>query len=148
MGSRPERADHLGAEVGGRHAVGEAAGAAGLEIDGPPYVRYHDWGDATADLEIGFPVRGEPAAMARHATMGEAVPGGGPGRSALPGGPCAALVHVGPYPDLPATWGRLMNWIWEQGLDPAGPPWESYPDNPDLVAPADLRTEVVRPLRA
>lgn len=127
--------------------VGARIEAAGLVIDGPPYVRYHDWGDQTADLEIGFPVRDDAAAVAALASVPGLVAGGVPGSSSLPGGPCAVLVHVGPYPDLPTTWGRLMTWIWDHDLEPAGAMWESHIDNPDLVDHAVLRTEVIRPVR-
>lgn len=125
-------------------AVGARIEAAVLAIDGPPFVRYRDWGGETADLEIGFPVAGDAAVIA---AIPDVLPGGVPGRSMLPGGPCAVIEHVGPYPDLPATWGRLMTWIWDRNLGPAGPTWESYIDNPVLVDAAVLRTEVVRPLR-
>jgi effector-binding domain-containing protein len=126
--------------------VGARIAAAGLAVDGPPYVRYHDWGGETADLEIGFPVAGDATATGATA-LAAAAPGGEPGRSSLPGGRCVVAVHVGPYHDLPATWGRLMTWIWDRDLEPAGPTWESYIDNPDLVNPAALRTEVIRPIR-
>ncbi|HYO44553.1 MAG TPA: GyrI-like domain-containing protein [Candidatus Limnocylindrales bacterium] len=125
-------------------AVAARIEASGLVVDGPPYVRYHDWGDETADLEIGFPVGGSAAVIS---VLPEASAGGSPGRSLLPGGPCAVLVHVGPYQDLPASWGRLMTWMWDRDLPPSGPMWESYVDNPDLVDPAALRTEVLRPIR-
>lgn len=125
-------------------AVGARIEADGLAIDGPPFVRYLDWGGETADLEIGFPVAGVAAVAP---ALPDALPGAGPGRSMLPGGPAAVIEHVGPYPDLPATWGRLMTWIWDRDLEPAGPTWESYVDSPILVDVAILRTEVVRPLR-
>jgi effector-binding domain-containing protein len=117
--------------------------ALGLVVAGPPYVRYHGWGDETADLELGFPVDAEAARLPPLDACAE----GEPGRTSLPGGQCAVIVHVGPYPELPASWGRLQAWAWDQGLEPAGPPWESYLDNPGLVAPAAVRTEVVRPVR-
>jgi fermentation-respiration switch protein FrsA (DUF1100 family) len=126
-------------------AAGARITAAGLTVDGPPIVRYLEWGGATADLEIGFPVAGPAAAIEG---LPAAVPGAGPGRSALPGGRCVVAEHVGPYQDLPATWGRLMAWVWDRGLEPAGPVWESYTDNPDLTEPALLRTEVIRPIRS
>jgi effector-binding domain-containing protein len=128
-----------------RHLPGLAARmpALGLAVEGPPYVRYRDWGDETADLELGFPVDAEAASL----PLLDACRDGEPGRSSLPGGPCAVIVHVGPYRELPASWGRLEAWIWDQGLAPAGPPWESYLDNPGLVAPGAVRTEVIRPLR-
>ena len=125
-------------------AVGARIEAAGLAIDGPPIVRYLDWGGDTADLEVGFPVAGSPAVIA---SLSEAAAGAGPGRSRLPGGPCVVLVHVGTYQDLPSAWGRLMTWIWDRDLEPSGPMWESYTDNPDLTEPAALRTEVIRPIR-
>lgn len=115
----------------------------GLAIDGPPYVRYCEWGAGTADLELGFPVSGDPAALAPLDACTE----GDPGSSTLPGGPCAVVLHQGSYAGLPITWGRLQTWIWDQGLEPAGPPWESYLDSPDLVVPGVLRTEVIRPVR-
>jgi effector-binding domain-containing protein len=128
-----------------RHLPALAARLAslGLAIDGPPYVRYHDWGGESADLELGFPVEAEAATLAPLDTCAD----GEAGRSSLPGGPCAVIVHVGPYPELPASWGRLQAWARDRGLEPEGPPWESYLDDPGLVAPAGLRTEVLRPVR-
>ena len=130
-------------------AVRARIGAAGLAIGGPPYVRYHDWGNETADLEIGFPVAAPGAtALATLAALPVAAAGGAPGRSSLPGGPSAVALHIGPRPDLPVTWGRLMTWTWDRDLASAGPTWESYVDDTDLVDAPVLRTEVFRPIRA
>jgi AraC family transcriptional regulator len=114
----------------------------GLAIAGPPYVRYHAWGHDLADVELGFPVAGPVGALPALAacTPGEM------GATSLPGGRAAVLVHVGPYTDLPAAYTRLDDWCRTRGLHPAGGPWESYVDNPDVVPPASLRTDVVFPL--
>jgi effector-binding domain-containing protein len=55
---------------------------------------------------------------------------------------------VGPYDTLPATWGRLLAWAGDRALEPGGPPWESYLDDPDLVDAALLRSELVQPVRS
>lgn len=141
---RPMATVDVGALVD-HHLPGIAAltPALGVGLAGPPYVRYHDWGDEVADLELGFPVDREADGLPPL----EACADGEPGRASLPGGTCAVIVHVGPYPELPVSWGRLQAWVWDQGLEPAGPPWESYLDNADLVDPGAVRTEVIRPLR-
>jgi effector-binding domain-containing protein len=136
------------ADIGGlvgRHLPAMARGtipSLGLGIAGPPFVRYHAWGGDTADIELGFPVDGKPGG---HGAGGDDRLGE-PAAVVLPGGPALVLVHVGPYPDLPTTWGRMDDALAERGLVAAGAPWESYVDNPDLVDPARLRTEVIQPV--
>lgn len=124
--------------------LGRRLAEAGLEIAGPPYVRYRDFGGETADLELGFPVPGE-AAGAWQPIQEELGPDE-PGLTVLPGGRAAVADHVGPYAELHRTWRALEAWIATGDLAVAGAPWESYTDNPDLVEPAALRTRVVMPV--
>ena len=76
------------------------------------------------------------------------VPSGEVGRSELPGGPVAKVVHRGPYDGLKGTYDALHEWIHAQpGYDDGPGPWESYVDSPsDASDMSQLRTEVVWPL--
>lgn len=117
-------------------------GELGVVPSGPPFGRYHEFGPEQVDVEIGIPV---PEPVTSLAPLGE-VPAGQPGASELPGGPAAVTVHRGGYDGLPATYERLHEWIHEQGEAEGGGPWESYLDDPQLVDPAEVRTEVTWPL--
>jgi effector-binding domain-containing protein len=113
----------------------------GREPAGPPYGRYHAWGEH-ADVEIGVPVD-MPVAGLRPVTetRDDEI-----GSSELPGGRAAVLVLIGPYAGLPQAYERLGSWIADHGLERGGAPWESYVDDPSEVPEAELRTEVVWPL--
>jgi hypothetical protein len=115
----------------------------GGEMTGAPYGRYFAWGGDEVDVEIGL-VLAKPLEALRP--LGD-VPAGEMGSSALPAGPAAVATHWGAYDGLPATYGRLHDWIHAQGREDSLGPWESYVDDPDSVTdPANLRTEVCYPL--
>ena len=66
----------------------------------------------------------------------------------LPGGPAAVTMHTGPYDKLQDAYAALETWIEAQGLQPAGPPWESYITDPgDVPDPKDWKTEVFWPVK-
>lgn len=109
----------------------------GIAIVGPPFARYHGPPAETVDLEVGFPT----ARPVRPA--GDIVP------STLPGGRLARAVHQGGYDQLGDAWGRLQEWIAQQGLMPSEDLWEVYVTEPRPdMDPADLRTELNWVLRA
>ena len=65
-----------------------------------------------------------------------------------PAGRYASTVHVGPYDRLGDTWSRLMReWIPAHDLRiKDGQSYEVYLNNPEQVAPDQLRTEVNVPV--
>lgn len=64
--------------------------------------------------------------------------------SYLPAGRVARLIHHGSYEHLPQSWGRLLQWISEQGWAPAGPMWEVYVTEPTpQTDPTTLRTDLL-----
>jgi AraC family transcriptional regulator len=66
----------------------------------------------------------------------------------LPGGPAAVTMHVGPYDTLTEAYAALEQWIADQGLAPAGAPWECYRTDPGEVPdPKDWKTEVFWPVK-
>jgi 4,4'-diaponeurosporenoate glycosyltransferase len=112
------------------------AGLSAVEIAGPPFVRYHARGELW-DVEVGLPVVKAPAAKPGATTQ--------PGT--LPAGEAAVLLHVGPYPQLPAQHEALARWAAAHQRRPSGPSWEVFLTNP-ITTPdaAKARTRVVLPL--
>lgn len=108
---------------------------AGLTMAGPPFVRYVDVGPGLWTIEGGIPLV-EPAQGQGEITAG-----------ALPGGPVATAVHVGPYDTLGHTHAAIERWIEDNGHRPGGAPWEVYLTDPgEEPDPAKWRTRVVWPL--
>jgi len=114
----------------------------GATAAGAPFGRFHQWGGDVADIEIGVPVTAPPAGLRPLS----AVEPGEPGVSELPGGLMGVALHRGPYNGLPAVYPKLGEWIRSQGHTPGEGPWEAYLDDPQAVAHATLRTEVVWPV--
>lgn len=71
-------------------------------------------------------------------------------RWTVPAGPCAVLRYRGPYASMHAAYRWLFGqWLPHSGRQPAEHPvWEDYLNDPRQVAPADLLTDIVLPLRA
>jgi effector-binding domain-containing protein len=114
----------------------------GLAPVGPPFVRYHTFGETETDVEVGVPV-------------GEGAPGEGRIEAgALPGGEAIATWHLGAHDTLGEAYRRLTAWLQEHGREAAGPAWEVYwwidagqePDPSSWPAPTEWRTELVQPV--
>jgi 4,4'-diaponeurosporenoate glycosyltransferase len=112
------------------------ATAGGLDLAGPPFVRYHARGELW-DVEAGLPVVKAPPATPGAATQ----------PATLPAGDAATLVHVGPYPQLPAAHEALARWAAASKRTAAGAGWEVYLTNPITTPdPARARTKLFLPL--
>jgi effector-binding domain-containing protein len=115
----------------------------GVRPAGPPYVRYHTFGDAETDVEVGIPV---PAAD----TVGE----GRVAAGELPGGTVVSAWHLGAHDGLADAYARLQAWLKEHGHQPQGAGWEVYdwvdlnqePDPASWPDPSSWRTELVQPV--
>lgn len=113
-----------------------------VQSAGPPFVRYHSFGDDLTDFELGLPVA-------------QPVAGDGPiSAGSLPGGAAICTWHIGAHDRLGEAYARLQSWLAQHGRAPAGPGWEIYcwidpaqsptPDSwPDA---AHWRTQLVQPL--
>jgi len=113
----------------------------GVAPTGPPFVRYHTFGDVETEVEIGVPV-------------GNAVAGAGRiSASELPGGRTVTTMHLGPHDRLGDAYNRVQEWLATHG-QPAGPAWEVYewidltrePTVSSWPAPVDWRTQLVQPV--
>ena len=117
-------------------AVGAAIAKQGVEADGSPFARYHDFGDII-DLEAGMPV------AAPIEQDGDVKP------SMLPGGPAAIAVHRGPYEGLATTYDAIGTWIEQSDRQANGGPWEIYLTDPGTEPdPTNWLTEIIWPLKA
>jgi effector-binding domain-containing protein len=101
-------------------------------MDGPPFARYIAFGHRV-QAEVGFPF------------VGRLVEDGHVYRTELPGGRAVTATHAGPYETIGTTWDAARAWIDEQGLEVAGPAWESYLTGPEDPGPPV--TEIYWPIR-
>ena len=109
-------------------AFGEVIAAVGVDaVAGPPFCRMEMDGDVFL-VEAGFPV-GAPIEAS-----GRVEP------SSLPAGPAATVMNVGPYETVAPAYFAVEAWLREHGWAPAGAPWESYLDGPEVAAPRTLVT--------
>jgi effector-binding domain-containing protein len=118
--------------------------AHGAQPAGPPFVRYHTFGDVETDMEFGVPVT-------------EPIAGDGPVvDSELPGGAAVTTWHAGAHDRLGEAYGRIETWRTQHRREPAGPGWEVYhwidlgaPD--ESGSPSDpsvqQRIQLVQPIR-
>jgi effector-binding domain-containing protein len=108
----------------------------GIALAGLPFTRYVDMGPGLITMEPGMRV-----SSANSSGGGEIV------ADTLPGGPVATTVHAGPYDKLSDAYAAIEEWMGKEGLVPAGPPWESYLNDPsDFPDPMDWKTEVCWPV--
>ena len=116
-------------------AIMQYLGEAGQFPTGAPYAAYYNTDMQDLDVEIGFPVA-------------PALPGKGdirPGQ--IRAGKAASCVHVGPYEQFERTYGALIAYIADQGLEATGVSYEFYLNDPGDVPPEQLQTQIVFPLK-
>jgi AraC family transcriptional regulator len=110
----------------------------GAALAGLPFARYLDWGPGMTTMEAGMRVASPSGAVGEGEVLADI----------LPGGLVATTVHQGPYDKLTDAHGAIQQWVEEQGLKPAGAPWESYVNDPsEYPDPKDWKTEVIWPLK-
>jgi effector-binding domain-containing protein len=137
------RIDQLGEAMGDRiQALSGYIQERGVQPAGPPFVRYHTFGETETDFELGVPVV-KPAA-------GEGRIAGGQ----LPGGPAVTTWHFGPHDKLGDAYARIESWLKEHGREPDGPAREVYHwidlgqgDASGMAEPSTRGTQLVQPVK-
>jgi effector-binding domain-containing protein len=115
----------------------------GVEPAGPPFVRYHAFGETETDLEVGVPVVAASSGEGQIASR------------ELPGGAAITTWHIGSHDGLGDAYARLEAWLKEHGREGDGAAWEVYswidlslePDPSTWPAPSEWRTQLVQPLK-
>lgn len=120
--------DEIAAFIG--HAFGdvlEMLHEQGLAPTGMPFARYamHDDG---FHVDAGFPcdegLTESPVVRSIE----------------LPAGTAAQTTHIGSYAALGEAYRAIEEWMSANGFIPAGGPWESYLDGPDVAEPRTVIT--------
>jgi effector-binding domain-containing protein len=114
----------------------------GLRPAGPPFVRYHTFGEIETDLETGVPLAEQASGEGRIAS------------GSLPEGPAISTWHFGSHDRLGEAYGRLRAWARANSREPKGAAWETYywidlseePDPSAWPAPSDWRTQLIQPI--
>lgn len=114
-----------------------------IQPAGPPFARYHTFGETETDFEFGVPVA-EPVAGEGSITAG-----------ALPGGPAIATWHIGPHDRLGEAYARVGAWLQEHNREPNGASWEAYywldlsqdRGEPSVPDSTDWRTRLIQPIK-
>ena len=115
-----------------------------IEVTGPPLFLCHEITPeavmeankkGTATVEVAWPVSGTVKDN-REIKVYE-----------LPGGKMVYTVHRGPYETCEPTYLKLFSWIETQGLQISGPIREVYPNDPRVVKPEEIITEIFVPVR-
>lgn len=110
----------------------------GLAITGPPFARYPEVGMGSLVIEAGVTVAAPPSTA----------PGDGIDVLAIPAGQAVVAVHRGPYEMLHESYQQIERWMRDQGLSPAGAPWETYLTDPgERPDPATWETEIAQPVQ-
>jgi effector-binding domain-containing protein len=114
-----------------------------MVINGPPLFLCHENSveavmvaneKGTAIVEVAWPVSGNVRGS-RDIKVYQ-----------LPGGKMVHTIHKGPYDSCEPTYHKLFAWIETQGLHISGPIREVYPNDPRLVKPEDIITEIFVPV--
>jgi DNA-binding transcriptional MerR regulator/effector-binding domain-containing protein len=112
--------------------------AAGRYICGKPFCLYYDceYRDDDADIETCFPIRKEVRADSISVRP-------------LPGGPCLALMHKGPYPQLGRSYEKILRAVQQRKATVSLPTRELYLKGPGMIFkgnPKNYLTEIQLPL--
>jgi effector-binding domain-containing protein len=103
---------------------------------GPAFCRSEMTPGGLLGLEAGFPVAA-PLPAQGHIQPKE-----------LPGGDAAKAVHMGDYVEIPKTRKALLQWVLEEGREPAGPAWSTFVNDPAHHSdPSKWQTDIYLPLR-
>jgi effector-binding domain-containing protein len=65
----------------------------------------------------------------------------------IPGGKLAQCLYIGPYNKIEPAYNALTEWVKENGYEATGVAYEFYLNDPGEVAPEELLTQIVFPLK-
>jgi effector-binding domain-containing protein len=106
-----------------------------IPVGGPSRLVYHEMDMDSWTIELCVPV------------VGHSNPPDGLSRRRFEGGRAATVLHVGPYDQLGPAYRKLEAWIQQQSMEPAGPPFDVYLNDPNEVNdPAKFETEIIWPV--
>jgi effector-binding domain-containing protein len=117
-------------------AIGQYLGQLDAGPAGAPYAAYFDFNMDDFEVEIGFPVV-KPLPEKEQIKNTE-----------IPGGKLARCLYTGPYNKIEPAYTALTEFVEENGYEATGVAYEFYLNGPGEVAPEELLTQIVFPLKA
>ncbi|NRQ40808.1 MerR family transcriptional regulator [Nonomuraea sp. NN258] len=116
---------------------------AGRHPAGAPFLVFPDVIDADNDghIEVCIPIESPVAAPSPAAATSPVQV------SRLDAVTAAVTTHQGRHDEIASAYHALTTWITEHGHEIAGPPRETYLNDPAVTAEADLLTQVAWPIR-
>ena len=129
---------HVGERL--KEILPKAIKAAAEHATGYPFAIWHDVSgtipDQIFDMEAGMQV------------FKGAVDVDGFKISHLPGGNILQITYMGSYDGLSEAYTEIVQWMRANAFEPAGPPWDSYVDDPELTGVDNCRTLICWPVRS
>ncbi len=61
---------------------------------------------------------------------------------------CVFIANQGNYSEIGSLFGKLFGWLGEKDIEPVGPPFGIYYDNPEEVPPEECRYEICVPIKS
>ena len=135
-------------------AIGAYMQEHGVPFAGNPYARYHNMDMEALDVEVGFPVPGDHAAVAGQRDVEEANGGTAPRLPTghdlkighLPGGRVVTGTHTGPYAAMETTYNALVAYAEKQKVRLTPWMYEYYLNSPAETPETELQTQIVFPI--
>lgn len=112
--------------------------AQGLQMNGPPMSIYHGYGETEATFDVAIAVS---AADAERAAGHADIKAG-----ATHAGRALKAVHIGPYNKLVDSYNKVMAHMEAEKIEPIGPSWERYMNDPSATLEDELVTEIYFPV--
>ena len=106
--------------------------AHGIAPQGPALSVYYTYDPETVTFRAGFVVGREDLNRADGAVKADVTPAGR----------VVHFTHKGPYSELRTSYGKLMEYIEDEGLTMGAPSWEVYVNDPDRTPEDELITEI------
>ncbi|MBN1855547.1 MAG: GyrI-like domain-containing protein [Dehalococcoidia bacterium] len=116
----------------------------GADVVGPPFALMHETGstedvekadrEGTATIDVNLPI-------ARPVAGNDTVK-----VYRLQGGRMARILHTGPYDESESAYEALFQWVEENGKQVTGPLREVYLNDPWIVEPEEILTEIYVPI--
>ncbi|NVM23620.1 MAG: MerR family transcriptional regulator [Desulfobacterales bacterium] len=109
-----------------------------VRIVGPFMTMYHDheYKEQDADIEVAVPITGkvnlgDPSFEVKN----------------LPKRKVASLVHKGSYETIGMAYAKLHEYVTKNGLEMSGPMMDIYLNDPNIVKPDEILTEIQAPVK-
>jgi len=119
--------------------VGTFMKANGLKIAGAPMTINTRYDDTGYGFDAAIPVDALPAKDVSADSPVQV--------KATYGGRAVKVVMKGPYSGMPTTYQQIAAYVAARGYESAGPGWDEYITDPGSTPEADLRTNILQPIK-